>query len=1156
MYKHMAESIKETDEKSFISSTERETYDNKAEVNHEHDSDYYTKTEIDNNLDVMYKTVEGTHIKSTSILGFTKDLEIYGNTKQRVEKIYSEPILEDGNINRNGVDIPSDIGYEFSRTGFIPVLYRDVIEYFNGDNYRGFNLHLYDKEKNHLRYDGTHSGKCEIADIEVGYIRFSHFKNDTDSINLSITRTHLDDIQSVGKKIGENNYQFDVVVRGNNLAKPCRLVNVTLQEPHIQQEPRYAMNEVIEIKPKTRYEFITKNVTHTKYCIWLDKDMNFISRSEYYENPNVTEGVNKVKCVNFTSPKNAKYVQLYIFDDRTILNRDTEMIENEWTFIEVEDVVLSTKTEPYESYKQTIELPVPLEGIEGKYKSIKDKLFINNKNHLCIEKRIGSQILSNTNSVKNTEASTALLSSFHIRGIESLATGYSDMIISSKFQTNNMENDDVIQLERCGVYVDGTEFWFKILKSRLSSDSVEGFNTWVSENNITVKYVLKTPEIIDLGPVENFNIRTLNGDIHILSDNTDVEPTIKCKLPNSIGSSLESNNQAIIELKNEINTINSLTSKGNTDIEIKDGVCAIPNTIKGQYINGLSISGQTILNLAIDSTNTVTSANATTIRTLPLQYGKTYTFLVYCKHNSTNKGFCPFRVNYADESWDGISKTVIKAGEYRTCIFKMHRNQPIKNVWVNWCSDFDSNVDNIVTEYVLLEGDYSDKLIPYFTGINSTSNEIVISSIGENLFKADNKYFINNENDDLQRVFNTITIKLPPGMYRYVYEDPGNTNSTLYGIYAYNYASLSTETLSAYSSNLYGEFEITEELSKNVFKIYANVRDSSVDIKNDVIRCKGIRFAIYKLPSEKTKFTEVEENSYTISFSEPLASIPHGVGDTIEYVNGRLCVVRRCGEVTLNGSETYFYWNYNVDGAQNNTYNVYTRDFIPAMMNISSNNTKIISDILPYDHESFIYRRQSSTTASMGAIHIAINKTELESESIEAVKAWLSRNNLTVIYELAEPIIEPLNMDLSIPVFDNHTTVYINSRSIPPVIKGSLTTNLSNTLSILMNKIEVLENQDTVMNRIKLRSTYESYKTSFGIDIQSLHMSRSFTEPDSDIFKLLYLVISEGTHNYDRYDIEEQIDFYTVIGILDYDMAEYLFNLIDLQHPVYEEEIL
>ncbi len=46
MYKHMAESIKETNEKSFISSTEREIYDSKAEPDHIHDDMYYTKDYI------------------------------------------------------------------------------------------------------------------------------------------------------------------------------------------------------------------------------------------------------------------------------------------------------------------------------------------------------------------------------------------------------------------------------------------------------------------------------------------------------------------------------------------------------------------------------------------------------------------------------------------------------------------------------------------------------------------------------------------------------------------------------------------------------------------------------------------------------------------------------------------------------------------------------------------------------------------------------------------------------------------------------------------------------------------------------------------------------------------------------------------------------
>ncbi len=166
------------------------------------------------------------------------------------------------------------------------------------------------------------------------------------------------------------------------MAKPCSLINHTLYDPQYVQDQRYASEELIKVKPNTRYQFISKNETNTKYCIWLDKDMNLISRSG-------NGAINS--CYYTTSPKNAVYVQLYVWDDKNVLNRETEMVENEWTFIET-DSGTALPTEPYESYKQTIELPVPLEGLE-KYK---DTLKVIDGN-LIIEKRVGKLILSTTN---------------------------------------------------------------------------------------------------------------------------------------------------------------------------------------------------------------------------------------------------------------------------------------------------------------------------------------------------------------------------------------------------------------------------------------------------------------------------------------------------------------------------------------------------------------------------------------------------------------------------------------------------------------------------------------------------------------------------------------------------------------------------------------
>ena len=56
------------------------------------------------------------------------------------------------------------------------------------------------------------------------------------------------------------------------------------------------------------------------------------------------------------------------------------------------------------------------------------------------------------------------------------------------------------------------------------------------------------------------------------------------------------------------------------------------------------------------------------------------------------------------------------------------------------------------------------------------------------------------------------------------------------------------------------------------------------------------------------------------------------------------------------------------------------------------------------------------------------------------------------------------------------------------------------------------------------------------------------SEVDEDLFMMIYKNIIVGKENYNRAEIEEIIDFYTMIGSLDFDMASILFDLIEQQH--------
>ena len=76
----------------------------------------------------------------------------------------------------------------------------------------------------------------------------------------------------------------------------------------------------------------------------------------------------------------------------------------------------------------------------------------------------------------------------------------------------------------------------RILRSRLSAATVDGFRTWLQSNPITVVYQLKTPQIIEL---YNFNPRTFENNTAFILNTGAVQGDCSFEITNSKGSEIE-----------------------------------------------------------------------------------------------------------------------------------------------------------------------------------------------------------------------------------------------------------------------------------------------------------------------------------------------------------------------------------------------------------------------------------------------------------------------------------------------------------------------------------------------------------------------------------------------------------------------------------------
>ena len=137
--------------------------------------------------------------------------------------------------------------------------------------------------------------------------------------------------------------------------------------------------------------------------------------------------------------------------------------------------------------------------------------------------------------------------------------------------------------------------------------------------------------------------------------------------------------------------------------------------------------------------------------------------------------------------------------------------------------------------------------------------------------------------------------------------------------------------------------------------------------------------------------------------------------------------------------------------------------------------------------------------------------------------------------------------------YENETDLYTITGPVAPklltVTQTGYLGNIVNNLAERMNNIEQnYLNRKIIHNKLMLNTIYTSDRTDLSVDI--LTRRTRIRSNDNDIYNLLYMNIIEGPTNYNRCDMEEKIDFYTMIEYISYEQADILFELIENQHEM------
>lgn len=365
-----------------------------------------------------------------------------------------------------------------------------------------------------------------------------------------------------------------------------------------------------------------------------------------------------------------------------------------------------------------------------------------------------------------------------------------------------------------------------------------------------------------------------------------------------------------------------------------------------------------------------------------------------------------------------------------------------------WANNDDSYAE-LKQSIIILEGDYTNKPISYFEGLKSVGQgdkiEVLTRYEEGNLFN--NEYRNGSYLDDgsfysgNNGTSNTELLYVKPNTKYSISYD----NSDASAIFEFD---VNKRFIKRTSSSNSFSFTTTSNTRYINFFIGTNSQGFNPLIKT--IISEG-DIAPYQ-PSQQDKK----------QISTTLRSLPNGVKDTIEKRGNKYVKVQRCGEVVLNGSEidftiaknsaNYTYARIGVSDMANTVINLYCDKFSP-------------NDTSSFEREMVFGEGQSSIGRY---IYINILNSRLASQSVEGFKTWLKENPVTVVYELATPIVTELP-NFNPQTFEDNTTLLINSGVIQAEAEFEVTNSMGSEIEVLKDKVSdndevILTNKEQIHN--------------------------------------------------------------------------------------------
>ena len=948
--------------------------------------------------------------------------------------------------------------------------------------------------------------------------------------------SNLADIKSVGELQEDGTYKMSILSCGKNLFD---ISKVTLGYFNSGTPTSYTKGFYgwVRVKPNTNYKIYFKsNSTSFRPMVYeFAKDKTSVTKHHYNGTTFETDATYTITTTNSTS-----WISISQLDvDNSNLDK--------WQ-IQIEEGTQSTPYEPYQGNKCDILLPCQLEKVGD----VSDRLYYDDvEKAWCIEKNVGEVAFdgSSDESWASGGSGTTTTGRFYITSPHAYADG---IALSSRFVYKNgygLDNNNSIYVSSSGYIT-----FYKTLDSIVTTTKdTSGFKTWLSQNPTLVKYQLATPQKIVLPLSTQIALNSFFGTTHVYMESGEVEGTIKCKIPKSLGATVQSLNNKTDILSDRIEAIEGLKDSQNMKYETDKGYLVCKETKNG-VIDDLKLEGRTLVNLLGSKSKVL--QNASTVYSLNHNITYTpnniYTIIFYSDATSSN-------VFLQEQTYSAIWLTNIKVGVTKglnIIKFTSTSNTTVSSIRFSTDASFSGTVN--ITDLILLEGDHTQNPPSYFEGLKSVgdnTDEIVVSSVNENLCEfievggtigVQGDSFGNNFSNKSYFRSNYINVSLLDKIsYTFSHNDKTLYNplwcfydSNKKGIYPYKHGTTTVVPSSAKYVRFEGQL-------KDVTDITPYIND--------------IEFAVYKGDTLKSYTPHQSDKKQILFYNsngelEPVTELHEW--DSIEkHSDNKWYYHKRSEKVVLNGSE---------DSRFNATYQNTLRfsftdifrgikfiDTITSIKMISNSFKNIAANVSSISDIEGISVHSSSVTC------INILKSKLSTQDVTGFKQWLSENNVTVVYQLAEEEVyelAPLHLDS----YANETLILCNSGAISPRMEFSITSHISELVKAYGERINLLEEKVykymVAQNRLQLASTYSADSVTFKVDYALC--SEGEEEYNNDLYDLILNNILVGKDNYDYDKMFNIILDYASWNQISWEQFDILVGLMDMQHNPPVEDII